>query len=348
MQEKKQFQKASALSILSANCINHHSPLADCNICTTVCPQKALSFQDGVFTAVNCNLCGICAMVCPTQVFQIDLPYLLNPSEQTLILCCSQNASAPAEALRINCIQQLNPLAIIHLLYRYSSVTIYLPVEHCKQCAHQWYAQGLIQQLDTYQIPSEKLQIVTETVQISENENQRRELFRDILHRTEDGTKKIMTNAIEKISAEFSSKEIAQKEPAIFPARLPLYALYVKKELPVPEEQELPFRQLKCDTCTFCGACMHICPTQAIEITNIDEEKHLLFHPELCINCNLCHKICLQHGLIWGDFFTAEQFLHSPILLAHSPEYLCTLCEHEFYQWPSKSLDEDAICSFCR
>ncbi|MBQ5707151.1 MAG: 4Fe-4S dicluster domain-containing protein, partial [Peptococcaceae bacterium] len=126
------------------------------------------------------------------------------------------------------------------------------------------------------------------------------------------------------------------------------YALYLKQQLPIPKAQELPFRHLQCTACTFCGACMHICPTQALEIKNEPEEKQLLFHPELCINCNLCNAICMQHGLTWENFMTAEQFVQSPTLLAHSQEHICSQCEHEFYQWPSASDSAELRCAFCR
>ncbi len=347
---KKPYQKAKTLSILSANCLNQLSPLANCHTCETVCPQKVLSFQDGKWSASNCTLCGVCTMVCPTQVFQIDAPHLLQLPAQALVLTCSQHSSAPAEALRINCIQQLNPLAIIHLLYRHPSVRIYLPLEHCKQCSHHWYAQGLLQQLKSYQLPAEKLQVITELSNTPAEENQRRDLFRDLFHRTEDTSKKMLVQAVEKIGAEFSSEEIQQQEPAVFPNRLPLYALYVKKQLPVPSDTELPFRRLICTACTFCSACTHVCPTEALILkASDDNQKQLYFQPELCINCNLCSQICMQHGLEWDDFFTAEQFMQTPQLLAHADKQICSRCEHEFYQWPlSQDNDTESLCSFCK
>lgn len=346
--QNKEFQKANTLSILSANCLNQRSSFSSCHICETVCPQQSLSFSDGTWTAINCSLCGVCAMVCPTQVFQIDMPALLNQPQQDLILCCSQNASVPSEALRLNCIQQLNPLAIIHLLYRHNTLTLYLPIEQCKQCTHQWYVQGLLQQLNTYQLPSDKLKIIIQETPVSESANQRRELLRDLFHRTEEKSKKALTTVVEKISTDFTSQELVQKEPAVFPARLPLYALYIKKEIPLPAEHQLPFRKLHCTSCTFCGACMHICPTQAISINTEDTIKELHFRPELCINCNLCQIICIQHGLEWDDYLTTEQFIQSPISLAHSKEQICNLCEHEFYQWPPSKEDRSPICSFCK
>ena len=341
------FKKANKLSILSANCLNLHSPLADCHICETVCPQKAISFQDGNLQAQNCSLCGICAMVCPTQVFQIDLPALLHQASTPLSICCSQNTTAPTNVLRVNCIQQFNPLAIIYLLYRYPSVHIHIPTELCKQCSHQWYAQGFLQQLETYKLPSERLQLIT-TQNAPVAENRRRELFRDLFHRTEDTSKKVLTQAIEKISTEFSSEEVTQEEPTVFPSRLPLYALYAKKQIPLQDEHTLPFRALSCTTCTFCGACAHICPTQAIEIKKENKNKQLLFHPELCINCNLCQKICMQRGLSWEDFLTDTQFMQTPTCLAQSQEHICSLCDHEFYHWPTQMAEEEPICSFCR
>ena len=99
----------------------------------------------------NCNLCGLCTLVCPTQVFQIDQPQLLQyEKNQPLQLCCSQNMTAPEQALRINCLQQLTPLAILHLLYQHGKLTLYVSSEDCQQCAHRWYPQGLIQQLEQY------------------------------------------------------------------------------------------------------------------------------------------------------------------------------------------------------
>lgn len=76
-----------------------------------------------------------------------------------------------------------------------------------------------------------------------------------------------------------------------------------------------------------------------------DGQKQLLYHPELCINCNLCQQVCMQHGLQWDDFMSQQQFLHTPQILAHSAEKVCTRCEHTYYQWPA---DDSQLCSFCK
>lgn len=342
------FQKAKQLTIYSANCLNQLSPLASCDTCRQICPAEALSLHDGRWQAVDCTLCGLCVAVCPTQVFQIDQPLLLRQPKEPLQLCCSQNAAAPEQAWRLNCLQQLSPLTLLYLLYQHRQITLYLTPDDCQGCVQQWMPQGLLQQLEPYHIPPEQLQIVLQesagqdqATDDAQPENQRRELLRGLWHRAERQSRQ----AVEAVTTSFSSSETPLSEPEIFPQRLPLYALYAKKRLPFHPDQQLPFRGLSCQTCNFCGACCHLCPTQALTLTEQDGQRQLFFHPELCVNCGLCQAVCMQHGLQWEDFLTQQQFVQMPQLLAHSPEQICDGCEHSFYQWPP---DGQRLCSFCR
>ena len=342
------FQKAEQLSIYSGNCLRSRSPLSTCASCETLCPEQALLFQDDKWQAQNCSLCGLCAMVCPGQVFQIDQHRVMQHQKgQPLFLCCSQNTQAPAEAIRVNCLQQFSPLSLIYLLYHHPQLTLYIVPSECQSCRHSWYAQGLLQQLEQYRIPSDKLRIIMQEAgePAAADGNQRRELFRDLFRRTERHSRKAAMQTVDKLTAAFSSAEVPVEQTEIFPTRLPLYAMYVKKQLPVQSEAELPFRQLVCSACTFCSACTHVCPTQALTLLTLENEKSLQFQPELCINCGLCQSVCMQRGLEWDDFLTQGQFLETPKTIARSAEKICSACEHEFYQWPDT---EDSICSFCR
>ena len=350
---QKSYHKADHLTILSANCINRISPLANCAICQQLCPAQALAFTEQHWQAVDCTLCGLCVSACPTGTFQIDYPALLSlPKAEPLQLCCARNALAPQEALRLNCLQQLSPLTILELLYRHGHITLYLTPALCQQCAHQWYAVGLQQQLAQYQIPSERLQIILQEPQLAQDKknNSRRALFQELFQRTETQSKKALTHNFQTLAANpiFAGEE-TQEEAAAFPSRLPLYAFYAKKELPVHSGDTLPFRALSCQACNFCGACANLCPTQALTITTTDSDseipqKELLFHPELCIGCNLCQQICMQHKLQWEDFMTQQQFVQTPHILAQSSEKICSQCGHAFYQWPPS---DEKICPYC-
>lgn len=349
---QKSYRKADHLTIISANCINQISPLANCSICQQLCPAQSLIFTEQHWQAVDCTLCGLCVSACPTGTFQIDYPALLSlPKNEPLQICCTQNTLAPQEALRLNCLQQLSPLTILELLYRYSHITLYLTPELCQQCLHQWYALGLRQQLAQYQISSEKLQIIVQEVQPAQapKNNTRRALFHDLFQHTEDQSKKMLTHGLETLAANPLFIQDETQEAVIFPNRLPLYAFYAKKELRVHSADTLPFRDLSCHACNFCGACTRLCPTQALTITEINGDdkipkKDLLFHPELCIGCNLCQQICMQHKLQWEDFMTQQQFIQTPHKIAHSSEKICSQCGHPYYQWPPT---DDQICSYC-
>ncbi len=345
------YQKATVLSINAANCLNIISPAAACRTCQDICPQQALSWQNNQWHTADCTLCGLCTSVCPTQVFQIDQNNLFHlKTNGPLHLCCARDTDAPAEAVALNCLQQLTPLLLIHLLYQtQQQIILHLPAAQCQQCGQQWYPQGLQLQLEQYQLPSEKLQIVIQTEQPSgqnaASSNQRREFLRDIFHRTESHSKKMIVQTAEQLAANFESVQTQNTEPAVFPVRLPLYALYIKKQLPIFPERTLPFHQLGCSSCTFCGACVHVCPTQALTMQEDQQEKQLLYQPELCINCNLCQQICMKKGLYWNDFMTQKQFLQTPWQLAHSSQKICSQCGHDYYQWPDT---DQTRCSFCQ
>ena len=42
------------------------------------------------------------------------------------------------------------------------------------------------------------------------------------------------------------------------------------------------------DICGYCGACVSVCPTNAVELVDI----HLRRNESLCIKCRACVKIC--------------------------------------------------------
>lgn len=44
------------------------------------------------------------------------------------------------------------------------------------------------------------------------------------------------------------------------------------------------------DTCTHCGACINICPTEAL--TMHAESREVSFDPDDCVACGLCVPVC--------------------------------------------------------
>ncbi len=334
-------QKANSdrrLFIRSANCLRRLSPRTHCDLCEKLCPAQALRWQDEHWTAASCTLCGQCAAVCPTQVFQIDLPRLLARAPAPLSICCRENRQAPPEALRLNCLRQFSPEALLFLLYRHGRLTLYLTPAQCWQCPEGWYAQGLAQQLARFGIPEDRLIVRLQAPPADA-----------------DAVRAEETRA----AAPAAAAAVDVHGASFFPARLPLRALYLSGARTASKEQALPWRMLGCSACSFCGACSRLCPTGALSFRDTGggraaecgdgakpaPVRQLLFQPELCLGCDLCREVCLPRGLAWQDFLTPAQFLQSPAVLAESAEAICSVCGHPFYRYPP---DADGRCRFCR
>ena len=48
--------------------------------------------------------------------------------------------------------------------------------------------------------------------------------------------------------------------------------------------------------CTHCGACVAICPTEALYIDK--KTMKVIFDPEKCIACELCVKACPPRAMV--------------------------------------------------
>ena len=51
-------------------CVRNKSSKASCEACVHFCPKMAVSFAGGLEVTDRCDGCGICAQVCPNEVFQ--------------------------------------------------------------------------------------------------------------------------------------------------------------------------------------------------------------------------------------------------------------------------------------
>ncbi len=49
------------------------------------------------------------------------------------------------------------------------------------------------------------------------------------------------------------------------------------------------------DRCSSCGACVSICPTEALSVDRTTME--VLFSDDLCVACELCVKVCPLHAM---------------------------------------------------
>lgn len=75
-------------------------------------------------------------------------------------------------------------------------------------------------------------------------------------------------------------------------------------------------------SCSLCGFCAQICPTQALQIYEINNFTELGFQSKLCVYCNKCEEICPEEVLACaGDKISSDVQT-----LVQSPLAVCPAC----------------------
>ena len=77
------------------------------------------------------------------------------------------------------------------------------------------------------------------------------------------------------------------------------------------------------DTCTLCGFCVQLCPTQALSIRETGDETMLALRPAACIGCGKCERAC-DFGAL--RMITPDAASAQPIVLRLSPRVICPGC----------------------
>ena len=57
------------------------------------------------------------------------------------------------------------------------------------------------------------------------------------------------------------------------------------------------------DLCIGCGLCARDCPSEAIEMVDVEGKKKPLFHLDLCIFCYQCAESCPRNAIKTSGFF---------------------------------------------
>ena len=343
------------LKINSELCLLNISPLSSCYKCADICPKQGLSFSEGVWQYEDCNDCGLCAAVCPQRVFGLDREKAAAISGEKVLLSCTENDNTADNALICQCLQQFTIEEILKLAAQNEALAIYAPSAICEKCAKGFSAEALKFRLDKLKLGEEIAFLHNEEeLSLWKNDNKivenlsRRRFLASLSGKGQHEIKRLAEKALDETGKNISeSLEIFNEEktftaPKIAAEREAVRTLLKKK---AAAEITLPYHSLASTACIFCAACVKLCPTNALQMTeNTQGEKLLTFSPYLCSECDLCLDICPTKGFYW-DELSVEKFLSdSPQILAQAAKQICEKCGEEFWQYP----EHENICRFCR
>jgi formate hydrogenlyase subunit 6/NADH:ubiquinone oxidoreductase subunit I len=138
-----------------------------------------------------------------------------------------------------------------------------------------------------------------------------RELDRQFLSELEEGNKFSRREFLATFRAQLLSKKTAEKPESCrdsdslasekrLPERLSsVIAFYRENHGHVLNSGHSPFfSEIEIeDSCTGCGACTRVCPTEALSLMKIQRKVYLNWTPSHCTQCNLCKEVCPKDSI---------------------------------------------------
>lgn len=321
--------KFSPLKVDSKLCSKVISHKSSCKKCIEVCPTGGIEIENGQVYIGQCTECGICASVCPNDVFRFnDEYYFDNPKELggKYVFSCKPMIHNNKKILgkceninQINCFGQIYPELLINLFSKNKEVIFLYDSEKCKDCFNfditplltrvEDFATAMPFIDDTpFKILNDASALnadiiatpkVNEEVQVNAG---RRDFFNRVKVDSKKLQNKVVLDTLEKIENKPAEK-IDIKVKYAKPLGVSVKRYYLAKALTNAEinnDEPLPYtRPSFSDKCILCKVCSMFCPTKALSVREIEDEQQLIYQPIKCNNCRLCENICIFGGINW-------------------------------------------------
>ncbi len=349
------------LEVNPGQCLKLRHKKSSCRLCLENCPTGAISFGDSLeINNSKCYGCGICANLCPTDVFQLrDLSYellLAQVKRGSVVEFTCSLSSSNKDGLNVPCLGYLNEAILTGAIVG-GSQAVRLNITQCKKCR---FALGLRVAAKSMKRANRILAIFGLPRRISASvkesgdshnltESQvcsRREFFAYF----QGETRSRVAVAVEGMN---SDEEMAAKTKVTLETRLPkkrsLLLEHIKKlGQPVTDQarlDDLPFAQVDIgDGCDGCGMCVTFCPTGALKSREEGDRQVIDFNPGYCLACGLCIDICPQGAIAYSAGVNPWDLVSGgrTILVKHR-KAACTQCEQTYI-----AVTGSRLCLNCR
>ncbi|WP_338469662.1 4Fe-4S binding protein [Niallia sp. XMNu-256] len=328
-------KKMTALSVENNLCTKCISPKSTCQNCIDVCPMNSISFsKKELVIDDSCVECGLCSTVCPTGALSMNRPSL--PSFiNDLVRTCEQNekvylhcervslSKSTATAVSVSCLGLLPKEAWVKLLNKCANLSVHHLDSACQSCKITTGESVWRGELKAGEMISGKRMTITSRIN---EENKpvsydlgRRAFLASIFSEVKSTNKlaikewageaaipsyqeKVAVDSLSKVKKEWNAVSNGMVEKV---TRESVYPYMKKRSLFLTELQGSEGLQSQSDIrlpkissdCSFCNACTILCPTEAIQMKQVDGKQVITLQPQKCVDCSLCEEICYPNSI---------------------------------------------------
>lgn len=364
------FQHQPGIQLEAAQCVRTRNMHATCARCAEVCPTGAIQIGDGLpkLDAGRCIKCGVCAHTCPVGAFtRPDGLYRLLrcveslPDRTALDLVCAHHPAASVAGRDVtavvqldNCLSELGPSAFAGLM-ALGVKRLRLRLDACATCPLR------VLQPQIEQSVARARQILTacglqECLRLTlspDDGGRQRPLYQS---RNPPVSRRGFLTMFAPGSAPQAKMIAPVDEEAPDTARHPsrdrqrlLNALHClagiqdrwDSTVPIEAEGFILFRVQ--ETCTACGVCERVCPTEAMRVIKDAAAFAIEFTPGGCTDCGLCLTYCEPGALQAAGAPSAGQVLGAALTLYQGLLRECARCKTRF-AGPA----DERLCPVCR
>jgi ferredoxin len=308
------------IDFIESRCLRKRLNKCNCSCCISSCPAGALSLREHqvVFDKDICSSCMRCVAVCPNEAFLSpgnDLHSLaksLSNQEHVVFTCPQQNLIHPDDHV-IPCMG-LFSIELLFILGMTGPPTITFNVAGCSGCRNKASSDAFLTSLKQIEQHASALLsakfVVTEEHDLEnrDNNDNRRYFISTLANNLASVTRSQITNKSDKsCKTQSTTRRVPQKVESI--------KLLIEFDKNNTNVLLLPLCTHQIDVsskCTLCPLCAGICPTGALKIKRINEEKKLMFNSIRCSGCGLCVSFC-KHNAISLTYPLISETIHNRI-----------------------------------